>query len=71
MPVPQQVAVEWLTRQAVRIVFSHRVPDVAAGTYIPNLGMYYAVMKVQLAVGSADGAVLPDGLLPLGTIGWP
>jgi len=47
------------------------VPDVAAGTYIPNLGMYYAVMKVQLAVGSADGAVLPDGLLPLGTIGWP
>ena len=34
-------------------------------------GMYDAVTQVRFAVSAADGTVLPDGILSLGTIATP
>ena len=59
----------WQAREG--IVDAHSLPDVPAGTYMLKIGMYDAVTQVRFAVSAADGAVLPDGVLPLGTIAKP
>ena len=50
------------------IVDAHSLPDVPAGTYMLKIGMYDAVTQVRFAVSAAGGAVLPEGILSLGTI---
>ena len=50
---------------------AHSLPDVSAGTYMLKVGMYDAVTQGRFAVSAADGTVLPDGILPLGTIAIP
>ncbi len=45
--------------------------DLLAGAYVMKIGMYDAVTQVRFAVSAADGTVLPDGILPLGTIAIP
>ena len=53
------------------IVDAHSLPDVPAGTYRLKIGMYDAVTQERFAVSGADGTVLPDGILPLGSIAIP
>ena len=50
---------------------AHSLPDVSAGTYMLKVGMYDAVTQGRFAVSAADGTVLPDGILPLGSIAIP
>ena len=50
---------------------AHSLPDVPAGAYMLKIGMYDAVTQVRFAVSAANGAVLPDGILPLGSIAVP
>ena len=65
-------AAQWVRGQAREgIVDAHSLPDVPAGTYRLKIGMYDAVTQVRFAVSAADGAVLPDGILPLGSIARP
>ena len=59
----------WQAREG--IVDAHSLPDVPAGTYMLKIGMYDAVTQVRFAVRAADGAVLPDDILPLGSIAIP
>ena len=59
----------WQAREG--IVDAHNLPDVPAGTYMLKIGMYDAVTQVRFAASAADGAVLPDGILPLGSIAIP
>ena len=61
--------VRWQARES--IVDTHSLPDVPAGTYSLKIGMYDAVTQVRFAVSAADGAVLLDGILPLGSIAIP
>ena len=56
----------WQAREG--IVDAHSLPDVPAGTYRLKIGMYDAVTQGRFAVSAADGAVLPDGILPLGSV---
>ena len=53
------------------VLGAHSLPDVPAGTYMLKICMYDAVTQVPFAMGAADGAVLPDGILPLSTIARP
>ena len=66
----------WAAQRARRqvrdgIVDAHSLPDVPAGTYMLKIGMYDAVTQARFAVSAAEGAVLPDGVLPLGSIAIP
>ena len=53
------------------IVDAHSLSVVPAGAYMLKIGMYDAGAQVRFAVSAADGAVLPDGILPLRTIAIP
>ena len=66
----------WAAQRARRqvrdgIVDAHSLPDVPAGTYMLKIGMYDAGTQGRFAVSSADGAVLPDGILSLGSVALP
>ena len=71
-----QAGLEWAGQGARRqaregIVDAHSLSDVPAGSYMLKIGMYDAVTQVRFAASAADGAVLPDGILPLGSIAIP
>ncbi|MDA1278241.1 MAG: hypothetical protein O2960_29955 [Verrucomicrobia bacterium] len=69
---PRNDGYSTLARQAREgIVDAHSLPDVPAGAYMLKIGMYDASTQARFAVSAADGAVLPDGILPLGTIAIP
>ena len=53
-------------RRRVRegIVDALSLLDVRAGAYVMKIGMYDVATQVRFAVSAADGAVLPDGILP-------